>query len=82
MSLKEKLAALKAGSKDRIPAETRATMQRATEDLQHSGILDRVIAAGTKLPEFALPNTAGETVRSTQLLQQGPLVLTVYRGVW
>lgn len=82
MSLKEKLAAIRAGSKDRIPAETRAVMHRATEDLQNSGILDRVIAVGQKLPDFALPNTAGKTVHSAHLLQNGPLVLTVYRGVW
>ena len=33
-------------------------------------------------PAFALPNAAGETVRSADLLAKGPLVLTIFRGVW
>ena len=57
-------------------------MHRATEDLQNSGILDRVISVGQRLPDFTLLNTAEKTIHSAQLLQQGPLVLTVYRGVW
>ena len=82
MSLKDKLATIREGSKDRIPAESRAVMHRATEDLQNSGILDRVISPGRNLPNFALHNTQGDTVYSKDLLQQGPVVLSIYRGVW
>ena len=82
MSLKDKLAAIRAGAKDRIPADSRAVMHRATEDLQNSGIVDRVIPPGRKLPGFALRNSDGETVHSSELLRQGPVVLSIYRGVW
>jgi hypothetical protein len=82
MTLERKLAAIREGAAERIPAETRAIMHKATEDLQNSGILDGVIQPGSALPDFALTNTTGATIAAGQLLQQGSLVLTVYRGLW
>jgi len=57
-------------------------MHRATDDLRSSGILDRVIKVGNRLPSFALKNAFGQEVRSPQLFTSGPLVLTVFRGTW
>ena len=50
--------------------------------LKASGAADRALAVGATLPPFELSNQRGETVRSSELLARGPLVLTVYRGVW
>jgi hypothetical protein len=82
MSLAERLDSIRAGAATRVPPEQRALMSRATEELRHSGILDGVIKPGAKLPDFALANAQGTTVRSDALLAQGPLVLTVFRGSW
>jgi hypothetical protein len=82
MSLAERLDTIRAGAATRVPAEQRAIMARATEDLRHSGILAEVIKPGDRLPAFALANARGETVRSAELLAHGPLVLTVFRGSW
>ena len=82
MSLQEKLDAAKAKSKDRIPAPFQAVMARATEDLRHSGILDRMAKAGDTAPNFALPNIDGAIIDSQQLLERGPLVVSFYRGIW
>ena len=57
-------------------------MYRATEELRASGIMDRVIKVGDRLPAFALPNAYGREVRSDDLLAKGPLVLTFFRGSW
>jgi K+ transporter len=35
-----------------------------------------------QLPAFALKNAFGQEVRSSELLANGPLVLTVFRGSW
>lgn len=40
------------------------------------------LGKGDQAPEFELPGVTGATVSSKQLLQQGPLVLTFYRGNW
>jgi len=47
-----------------------------------SGIMDRVIKVGDRLPGFAPPNAYGLDVRSSYLLAKGPLVLTFFRGAW
>ena len=82
MTLAERLDTIRQGSDKRIPPDKRAIMHRATDDLRASGILDGVIKVGDPLPPFALRNAFGEEVRSSELLANGPLVLTVFRGSW
>ena len=57
-------------------------MGRATNELRESGIMDRTIKVGDKLPSFTLKNANGEDVSSADLLAKGTLVLTVFRGHW
>jgi len=40
------------------------------------------LKVGDKAPLFSLPNAKGEIVKLADLLEQGALVLTFYRGVW
>lgn len=80
MSLEAKLAELRSGSK--IPQDKRALMAQATQELRDSGALDRTIKVGAALPDFSLENANGVEVHSADLLDQGPLVVTVFRGVW
>ncbi len=82
MSLAEKLATIREGAAQRIPAETLKTMHAGTQALHDSGILDRVIKPGTPLPAFALGNATGQTVKSEDLLAAGAVILTVFRGHW
>ena len=81
-TLKERLERHKAHFAKVAPPEARAIMTRATNDLRESGILDGVVQVGSPLPAFDLEDTEGKRVRSADLLARGPLVLTVYRGVW
>lgn len=82
MSLEDTLRGIREASEKRRTPEQLAIMHGATEALRASEIMDRVIKPGDALPPFALPNQHGQTVRSTDLLARGPLVLTVYRGAW
>lgn len=82
MSLQEQLAEITAAGAKRMPEEVRATMGRATQELRESGIMDRTIKVGDKLPPFTLKNANGEDVSSDDLLAKGTLVLTVFRGHW
>lgn len=82
MSLGEQLDAIREAGSKAIPAERLKVMHAATAALQASGAKDRVAKAGDTLPAFELPNQNGAIVRSAELLAQGPLVLTIYRGVW
>ena len=80
--LAERLDTIRQGADKRIPADKRAIMHRATDDLRASGIMDGVIKVGDPLPPFALKNAFGEEVCSSELLANAPLVLTVFRGSW
>jgi hypothetical protein len=82
MSLAETLKATRAVSEKRIPADRRVIMHRATEDLRRSGILDRIVKVGAKMPSFTLANHDGRLVSSGDLLAGGPLVLSFFRGSW
>ena len=82
MSLKDKLDAIKQGAAARIPPQTLSLMEAATRSLRESGILERVIRPGQRLPPFALSNQNGAQIRAEDLLARGAVVLTVFRGHW
>ena len=82
MSLADKLGEISAASAKRMPEDVRAVMGKATQELRDSGILDRTIKVGDTLPSFTLNNADGTPVSSDDLLAQGPVVLTVFRGHW
>ena len=82
MSLEQKLATLRAAVETRIPPDKAGIMHRATDDLRKSGILDRIVKVGARMPSFALANHDGRRVSSQDLLARGPLVLSFFRGSW
>lgn len=82
MSLEATLAGMREAAAGRIPAEKRALMAQATQEQRDSGILDRTIKIGDALPDFSLINGNGVEVHSADLLTEGPLVVSVFRGVW
>ncbi len=82
MTLSDQLTALKEKSRDRIPAESRAIMERAVDDLRRSGALDRVAKVGERAPAFTLPNAAGHPVSLADRVARGPVVLSFFRGRW
>jgi hypothetical protein len=84
MRLQEKLDERKRTflSSGKATPEMLAIMQRSTEQLRASGILQRVLKAGQTAPSFQLPNQDGQLVSSNSLLAKGPLVLSFFRGVW
>lgn len=82
MGLQKKLNDFRARVESDLSREAVAMMHRATDELRASGILERVLKAGEKAPEFSLPNVDGDIVSSKELLEKGTLVVSFYRGVW
>ncbi|QNB08411.1 AhpC/TSA family protein [Herbaspirillum frisingense] len=87
MTLQDRLDAFKADfvagkPPYNVPPAVIATMQRATDELIASGAAQRALKAGDRAPDFVLPDPEGNPVSSTELLAEGPLVLSFYRGVW
>jgi peroxiredoxin len=64
------------------PPDIHPIMERATAELIASGQAARAIKAGDRAPQFTLKNQSEREVSSVDLLAQGPLVVTFYRGIW
>ena len=58
------------------------TMHRATAELEASGLADKALKVGDRAPEFNLFNQDHEQVNSAELLRQGPVIVTFFRGHW
>jgi len=82
MGLHQKLKEHKIKFEKHVKPEILEVMQRAKDDLRNSGILDRALKVGDKAPEFELEDTAGEIIRSKDILSDRLIVLTFYRGTW
>jgi hypothetical protein len=87
MSLQQQLDAFKAaiesgGPPYNVSRERIEIMHRATEELRRSGLAERAVKVGDLAPAFQLHNQDGQLVRSADLLANGPLVITFFRGHW
>jgi peroxiredoxin len=87
MSLQAKLDAFKADFEAgkppyNVPPAVIETMRRATAELKASGLAERALKVGALAPAFELMDADGATIRSTELLARGSLVVSFYRGVW
>lgn len=65
-----------------VPPSVIETMHRATAELIASGAATGALQAGDQAPAFTLDDPDGQPVSSADLLAEGPLVVSFYRGVW
>ena len=64
------------------PHEAIETMHRATRELNASGLEKKALKVGDLAPEFSLFNQDHVQVNSADLLRDGPLVVSFFRGHW
>lgn len=62
--------------------EALETMHRATAELEASGLAKKALKGGDSAPGFNLFNQDHVQVNSADLLRQGPLVVSFFRGHW
>lgn len=67
--------------RQKAPAEKQRLMAEATAELAASGVA-KGLGIGDTIPNFTLPDVSGEPVAIKTLLEQGPVILTFYRGGW
>lgn len=82
MSLEQDLAAFRADFMRTAPEGRAALYETKIEELRASFAQDKAIGGGDEAPGFDLPGINGSRVVVGDLLRQGPVVLTFYRGGW
>ncbi|MDP0490717.1 MAG: peroxiredoxin-like family protein [Verrucomicrobiota bacterium JB023] len=55
---------------------------KGIELVEKSGVLESALNVGDTAPDFTLKNATGEEVTLSKLLEDGPVILTWYRGSW
>jgi peroxiredoxin len=82
MGLQQQLDAFKAEFARMAPAGRPALYEPKIEELRAGFAGERVVGVGCLAPPFKLPNPQGAAVSLNDLLQNGPAVVTFYRGGW
>jgi peroxiredoxin len=80
--LQDQLDEITANTRTLVQPERLAINERAVEDLFATGIEQQILPIGAKAPEFALTDSSGRIVKSSDLLALGPVVLNFFRGRW
>lgn len=82
MTLTEQLKEFAENSVKRHPGAAQDIMKGAIEALEATSILGGATKTGDLFPNFTLPNIHGTEVTLEDLLKEGSVVLTFYRGGW
>lgn len=80
-TLLEEIQAYQEQFRQKAPAEKQRLMTQATAELAASDGA-KGLAVGDEAPRFTLPNASGQSVSLENLLQNGPVIVTFYRGGW
>ncbi len=81
-TLESELRAFYTARQQQIPEDVRAVMQRAGRELAASGQAGRALGVGDQAPGFRLSSATGGELALEDVLADGPVVLTFYRGAW
>ena len=73
---------MKTEFESKVPPEVLKVMHRVNDDLKNSGILEKALKVGDRMPDIMLPDSGGNMVQLSAVLEKGPLVLTFFRGQW
>lgn len=65
-----------------IPADVLTLLLSKTQELVNSGISEKAFKKGDKIPKIILPNAHNKIINVNELLNDGPLVISFYRGGW
>lgn len=80
-TLHKQLQELKAKVAERTSEEFQRITAEGVQELIESQAI-KGLAVGMTAPDFCLPDAKGTQVSLSEVLEQGPVVLSFYRGSW
>jgi len=81
-TFQERLSNLKKRIEGNLTPAYNKILTSAIRELETPVIRNKVLKPGDNMPEFELLDQDGNTICATELLKDGPLVITFYRGFW
>ncbi|MEM6278213.1 MAG: peroxiredoxin-like family protein [Verrucomicrobiota bacterium] len=82
LSLSEQIQQWNAEHASEFPEEVQRIFAAKTQEIIGSKLPDTCLSTGDDAPDFAVTNTAGESIRLREKLERGPAILSFYRGTW
>lgn len=82
MSLGEQIQATIQVFRETLPTEVNGLIEQGAGEISALNIIENALKVGDKAPEFNLNNYDGAPRNLQGYLQDGPVVLTFYRGLW
>jgi peroxiredoxin len=81
-TLQARLDALRADFEKAAPADRIRIYNEGVQAVAAMGVMQSALKAGDPAPDFTLTDANGQPVTLADLLRDGPVVLTWYRGGW
>jgi peroxiredoxin len=81
-TLTQRLSTLRELYAGKIKPEIAEKLERHLAELRSRNYTECIPKVGTPAPSFSLKNQQGVEVSSARLLQDGPLVVSFFRGTW
>jgi peroxiredoxin len=82
MGLEQQLAEFRAEFARTAPSGRLALYEAKLEELRTSFAMEKALGVGDAAPDFDLPDAYGTPISLSRILQDGPAVVTFYRGGW
>ncbi|MDF1658980.1 MAG: peroxiredoxin-like family protein [Verrucomicrobiales bacterium] len=82
LSLNEQIQLWNAEHASEFPDEVQQIFAAKTREIIESGLASQCLTQGDDAPDFSITNGKGETVQLGEKLQNGPAILSFYRGTW
>lgn len=68
--------------RDTLPAELNTMIEQGAGEISALDIVENALKTGDKAPDFTLSDRNGKSYSTKSLLNDGPIVITFYRGAW
>jgi len=65
-----------------IPKDVLSLLLSKTKELEESGLTEKALKKGDKIPNIVLPNATKKEIEINEYLNEGPVVISFYRGGW
>jgi len=82
MNYKQKIENKKQSYKGEVNISEQKIYMKANKHLKSLNLASKALQVGDKIPNIQLPNALGTLIDVNELLKQGPMIITFYRGQW